>query len=65
MYNDIFKVPWFGLNDAIEQRHIYMKNRVGIRFDSDKDDLLGFSPGAIYHYTHFKEVGRRRSEVLE
>ena len=65
MYNDIFKVPWFGLNDAIEQRHIYMKNRVGSRFDSDKYDLQGFSPGAIYHYTHFKEVGRRRSEVLE
>ena len=42
-----------------------MKNRVGSRFDSDKDDLLGFNPGAIYHYTHFKEVGRKRSEVLE
>ena len=61
MFNEILRISWFGMKESIVQRHIYMKNRIGSLFDEDKDDLLGFTPGAIYHYTYFKEVRTKRS----
>lgn len=54
IYNEILKIPWFGLTESIENKKIYMKNRAEQLHIKKEEEYIGFSPGGVYDQTHFK-----------
>jgi hypothetical protein len=57
IYNEILKIPWFGLKQSIEDKHAYMKEKNALKHKEKQDDdmdYMGYSPGAVYDSTHYK-----------
>lgn len=56
IYNEIIKIPWFGMKESIEEKHKYMKlrNEAKHKEVTDENEYMGYSPGAVYDSTHYK-----------
>ena len=56
IYNEIIKIPWFGMKESIEEKHKYMKMRNEAKHKevADENEYMGYSPGAVYDSTHYK-----------
>ena len=58
IYNEILKIPWFGFKQSIEDKKEYMDQRNLLKHKNkgDEIDYVGYSPGAVYDSTHYKET---------
>jgi drug/metabolite transporter (DMT)-like permease len=65
VYNEILKIPWFGLTESIERKKIYMKNRAEEKHQVKEEEYVGFSPGGVYDQTHFKHKLRDGDDDVE
>lgn len=63
IYNEILKIPWFGLTESIENKKVYMKNRAEKMHLKKEEEYVGFSPGGVYDQTHFKHKLRDGEDV--
>lgn len=58
VYNEVLKIPWFGLTKSITDKHEYMKHRAEMKhhkIQDDEIDYVGYSPGAVYDASHFNK----------